>query len=149
MNKIYKSIWNAALGAWVAVSEIAKSSGKSSGSSVSGGLTGALASSNGQNAASIFSMKRICALIALIFALPSSLNAAAFTVNNVGDWSLQSDPLQEDQQSLAYALQKAGSGDNILLGGTLNLTSAPNWATNNGVLVKTNTPNASLSFRRL
>ena len=29
MNKVYRVIWNASLGAWVAVSELAKSKGKS------------------------------------------------------------------------------------------------------------------------
>ncbi|EPF75676.1 ESPR domain-containing protein [Acinetobacter rudis] len=30
MNKVYRIVWNASLGAWVAVSELAKLKGKSS-----------------------------------------------------------------------------------------------------------------------
>lgn len=36
MNKIYKSLWNVSLGAWVATSEISQARGKRSSSTVAG-----------------------------------------------------------------------------------------------------------------
>ena len=38
MNKVYRVIWNASLGAWVAVSEITKSKGKKSNKAIKSGV---------------------------------------------------------------------------------------------------------------
>ncbi|WP_442316357.1 ESPR-type extended signal peptide-containing protein, partial [Acinetobacter rudis] len=77
MNKIYRVIWNASLGAWVAVSELAKSKGKRSSSSAVIGETAVVNVNSQKNGINVF-LKPLSAAILMI----SSPMAFAYTAGN-------------------------------------------------------------------
>ncbi|MDQ9017292.1 ESPR-type extended signal peptide-containing protein [Acinetobacter rudis] len=82
MNKIYRVIWNASLGAWVAVSELAKSKGKSSSQSSIVGVTEEIV----QQSSVHFSIKTLVFMMSLIAgqSAMANLSVCGSNVANAG-----------------------------------------------------------------
>ncbi|WAW10034.1 autotransporter-associated beta strand repeat-containing protein [Oxalobacter vibrioformis] len=156
MNRIFKSLWNQALGAWTAVSELARSSGKGylsprrtkrflrkPGANVFGNTnTAALSRSFPRNTFS-FSLSRLAFLTMLSLAgFSSSAMAADYTVDEAG----ARDDAAAPPNSLSGALQGAASGNTIQFDSSINLSPETSWLMSGYSLIKADADNISLGF---